>query len=761
MKYTLYNFFNRFKSFFYLFLGLFIILGWFYRYQAVYPKPEALDVFFQAPNKKTELQGFIVSEPKVSENKTSFEFKPTYLLSEKEKKTLSGKSITTLYSDKLKLNYGDEIKLIGKIDLPPDAPNPYEFSYKNFLERKGIFTLISIYNEKTITVVEKEKIKDFKYYVIRNKNKLLKVFYDNMPKESAVFVSSLVFGSKSVAVPKYIQEEFTNTGLSHVLAASGMQVTLITGMGIFLITFFGINVILGVVLVSLVLLFYMALTDFPPSILRAGLISFFMLFAFIKKEQVDSMKILLAIVFLLLLLDPLMIHDIGFQFSVLATFALIYASKILSKKLTLIPYFLADTFAIIISAQLFVLPLQLYYFRQFSLLFLPANLIATLFVDLLTYFSIFTLTIGVIIPWAGFFFGKILYYMISLFLTIVEKLAGFSYSVLSVSTPSIYLVIIFYALIFFFIEYLKENEFKRSDFKKYNFSIPIIVFLVSSGFYSYEKISDYEKLKISFINVGQGDSTLIQTPEGKNILIDCGQYSEKEINGRKIIFNASERYIIPFLKHNGVNKIDVLILTHPDSDHIGGANSIIENFDVNEIWDSGQQDDSKMYSSLFESILKHNIPIKIVNKNDNYNEKNLSLKVINQINSNNLDEKSYNNNNAIVLKLTYKQKSFLFTADIEKEQEQSLLDNKADVTADILKVAHHGSKSSSTENFIIKVKPNTAVISVGKNNLYHHPSNSVLDTLNKNKIKIFRTDENGGIIVKTDGENINIETSIK
>ena len=170
----------------------------------------------------------------------------------------------------------------------------------------------------------------------------------------------------------------------------------------------------------------------------------------------------------------------------------------------------------------------------------------------------------------------------------------------------------------------------------------------------------------------------------------------------------------------------------------------------------------KCIALLFETILKKAIQLKTVNKNDTYEEKNLVFK---SYKSNRiliiLDEKSYNNNNAIVLKLIYKQKSFLFTADIEKEQEQILLDNKAEVTADILKVAHHGSKSSSTENFIIKVKPNTAVISVGKNNLYHHPSNSVLDTLNKNKIKIFRTDQNGGVIIKTDGENINIETSLK
>lgn len=759
MKYTLYNFFNRFKAFLYLFLVLFIVLGWGYRYQAVYPKPEKSDVFFQAPNKKITLQGLVVSEPKVSENKSTFNFKPTYILNENQKLEVSGTSITTIYSDTLNLNYGDEIKVTGKIDLPPDAPNPNEFSYKSFLEKKGIFTLISIYESKNLNVIQKETLKDFHYYIIKNKNKILTVFYNNMPKESATFVSSLVFGSKSVAVPKYIQEEFTNTGLSHVLAASGMQVTLITGMGIFLITFFGINEILGVILIALALLFYMALTDFPPSILRAGLISFFMLFAFIKKEQVDSLKILLAIVFLLLVIDPLMIHDIGFQFSVLATFALIYASKILSKKMTLVPYFLADTFAIIISAQLFVLPLQLYYFRQFSLLFLPANLIASLFVDLLTYFSIFTLTIGLVIPWAGFLLGKILYYMISVFLAIVEKLAGFSYGIIYVSTPSIALVVIFYALLVFFIEYLKEGELTKTSLKKANLLIPIVVFLLSSGFYSYEKFEAYGKLTISYINVGQGDSTLIQTPEGKNILIDCGQYSEREINGRKIIFNAGERYILPFLKHNGVNKLDVLVLTHPDSDHIGGATNIIENLPVKEIWDSGQKDDSKMYSMLFETILKKAIPLKTVNKNETYEEKNLALKVINQIETNNTDQKSYNNNNAIVLKLDYKEKSFLFTADIEKEEEKTLLENETDIRADVLKVAHHGSKSSSTQDFIAKVKPSIGVISVGKNNLYHHPSPSVLDTLSQNQIKIFRTDQNGGVIVKSDGKTLNIETS--
>ena len=753
MKLYLYYLLNRFRTFFFAIFLLLLCFAWFLRYEYVYPKIEKTDLYNLAPQKNILLEGLIIDEAKVDDNKITLNFKEI-----EDNKT--GLSIITIYSDKkLDLSYGDKIRLTGNLDFPPDAPNPDEFSYKKYLERKGIFTLVTVNNDNNLEVLEKETLKDFKYYIIKTKKKVLSVFYKNMPKESADFVSSLVFGSKSVHVSKNIQQDFTNTGLAHVLAASGMQVTLIMATGLLIISWIRINQILGLILIAFSILFYMAITDFPPSILRAGLINLVLLYAFFKKETVDSLKVLFFIAIGLLFYDPLLIHDIGFHFSILASFSLIYASPILAKKMTMIPYFLSAIISMIVATQLFVLPIQIYYFSQFSLLFLPANLISALFVDLLTYFSIITITIGLIIPFIAVFLGKILYFLITIFLFIVEKLADNPYSLFSLEKPSVYSVILIYAVIFIFIEFIKEKDFSKQKLVKYNFLLPIIVIIISFSFISYEKILDYDKLKVTFLNIGQGDSTLIQTPEGKNILIDCGQAYEREIKGKKIEFDASKRYILPYFIHNGIKKIDILVLTHPDSDHIGGCSNLLDSVEVKEIWDSGQKDESKIYSNLFENILKKNIPIKIVNKNDFYAEKNLNMKVINQINPSFTDDKSYNNNNSVLLKLNYKNNSFLFCADIEKETENKLLEDNIDVKADILKVGHHGSKTSSTKDFLEKVNPKISVISVGKNNTYKHPAPEVLERIEATKSEIYRTDKDGGVIIKSDGNNFFITKS--
>lgn len=722
------------------------------------PQPLDNDLAIYAPQKNITVQGYILTEPKVDENKISFELENKAYLEPKEKE-ISGKTIITIYDPTLSLNYGDKIQITGKLDIPEAEPNIDEFSYQAFLARKGIFTTLKVNKKTSLLVLESKAKKDLQTFIIDLKNKLLNVFFQNMPKDSASLVSSLVFGSKASPVSKEIQEDFTNLGLSHVLAASGMQISLLMTLGLLLIKKIRINNLLGISLTSIAIIFYMLLTGFPPSILRAGLVNLVILFATFRKEKTDSLKALFLVSLGLILYNPLILFDIGFEFSVLATFAILYASPLISKKLIFLPDLISEAVALIISAQLFVLPLQLFYFSQFSYLFLISNLIASLFVDFLTYLAIITISFGLVVPYLGAILGKVIFYLLSLLLFIIEYLSSLPFSVSYTSKPSISVILGVYALIFAILELSKKDSINLQALKEVkisSFAIPSVI-LFSLSFY--QNMLDANLLKVDFINVTQGDSTFIETPQGKTFLIDCGQYIEYDIDGKKIIFDAGERYIKPYLQHKGVNAIDVLVLTHPDSDHIGGCKTILENFQVKEVWDSGQKDDSKLYSELLADILKRSIPIKLVKKDDLYTESELKLKVINDIEVNNTESKSYNNNNAIALKLDYKSQSFLFMADIEKEGEEKILESNEDIRSNLVKIGHHGSKTSSIEEFLKKVKPELAIISVGKNNRYRHPSPEVIERLDTLGIKTYRTDQDGGVRIKTNGESFNIETS--
>jgi competence protein ComEC len=253
----------------------------------------------------------------------------------------------------------------------------------------------------------------------------------------------------------------------------------------------------------------------------------------------------------------------------------------------------------------------------------------------------------------------------------------------------------------------------------------------------------YGKLKVVFVDVGQGDAAIIVTPAKKCYIIDTG---ENNSDGKKIV---------NILSKLGVTKIDVMVLTHPHADHIGGAYYIMKNFKVQEIWDSGKPYTTRTYKRILSEIKRQNIGYKIPQRGDKFNwASGIKIKVLNPVkNSNNST-----NNYSIVIQLKYGNTSFMFTGDMEKEVEHELIKQfGSSLKSDILKVGHHCSHTSSTKTFLDAVNPDYCVICVGSGNRYGHPHNSTFDRLHNYTDKIYRTDNHGNIYMQTDGNNIEIK----
>lgn len=263
------------------------------------------------------------------------------------------------------------------------------------------------------------------------------------------------------------------------------------------------------------------------------------------------------------------------------------------------------------------------------------------------------------------------------------------------------------------------------------FLIFIILFL-STGC-----INNNNFLAIHMIDVGQGDCILITTPSNNNILIDSG-----DENIYKIVKS--------YLKLHKIKKLDMIIATHLDKDHIGSLDDVIENFDVKKVYTPNQKDDSPHYYNLIKSCEDNNININHLKKGD-------KIKLNDNINISVLGPsyiQAENNLNSIVLNLSYMNMDFLFTGDSEEPNEIDMLDSFDLEDVDFLKVAHHGSSTSSTDNFIKEVSPDIGVISCGYKNQYGHPHKSTLDTLKKYGVNTFRTDLNGNLVFYSDGEKI-------
>lgn len=244
-------------------------------------------------------------------------------------------------------------------------------------------------------------------------------------------------------------------------------------------------------------------------------------------------------------------------------------------------------------------------------------------------------------------------------------------------------------------------------------------------------------LSVHIIDVGQGDCILIKTPEDKNILIDGGDEN-------------CYKFIKTYLKLHKVKKLDIVIATHFDKDHIGSLDEVINNFNVKKIYTPNQKCDSSHYDNLVKSCQNKNLKINYLTKDD-------FIKVDNNININILSPSYIQDNsnlNSIVFNLKYKYMDFLFTGDCEETNELEMINSFELNDIDFLKVAHHGSSSSSTEDFIKEISPSIAAISCGYKNQYGHPHKSTLDTLKKYGAKTIRTDINGDLVFYSDGYKI-------
>ena len=412
---------------------------------------------------------------------------------------------------------------------------------------------------------------------------------------------------------------------------------------------------------------------------------------------------------------------------------------------------------------------MIYHFNTLSLTFVISNLLASPIMGILVILGFVTIIISFIFMPIAKLLSIVLNILLNLFLQIANITGNMPLSQIYIITPSLIYIILYYLCVFILIYYKEKKEIviksinniqikvkskinrevdvkidrkikEKIKLKKRKIvAIFIIIIILTNSIYKQIPTN----LKIHFIDVGQGDSMLIITPKQKNILIDGGGSKDKES------FDVGESTLMPYLLDRKINKLDYIMISHFDADHVGGILTILEKIKVDKVIISKQGEDSENYQEFKRITKEKKIEVSVVKKGDNLVlENDLILKILwpkqEQIKENIL------NNNSIVAKLEYKTFSMLLTGDIEEIAEKEILEeykNSDILKSIVLKVAHHGSKSSSMQSFLDKVKPKIALIGVGENNTFGHPNNGVLERLNKLRTKIYRTDKNGEIII--------------
>lgn len=606
------------------------------------------------------------------------------------KLTIKGKEKLIVYISNIEnIELGDKVVVKGEYTLPKKATIPNNFDYQKYLYNNHIFYIMYAEELKIIKKNQNITFKIKKYILDKTSN------YTNNG-----YLNAFIIGDKT---DLEFYETYQNNGISHLFALSGMHISMLSLIIYKLVNKFKHKDLI----VIMFLLFYITLTNFSASILRT--IIFFIILKLNKKLDlnISTKNALLITLSIIMIYNPLIVFDIGFQYSGLVTFGLIVSTKYYKKN-----YFY-NLFITSFIALLFSVPITLYNNYELNLLSILNNLIN---VPLIT-FVIYPLSLLT-------FLLKFLEPIYNLTINLLEFINNIS-SIFSLNiiVPKVHIIfyLIYYLLIYLYIE---------SNNKKY--ILIACLYLLSFKLKPFIDRNNY----VYYLDVGQGDSSLIIYNDNV-VMNDTGGTSN---------YNVSSG-CIKLLKSLGYSHIDYLILTHGDFDHMGDSIYLINNYKVKNVV---LNNDS--FNELETNLIKE-LKKKKIKYYQNVEKIPISNNIITILNTEEYDNEN-DNSNVIYIELNnYK---FMFMGDAGVDKEKDILERYNISNIDVLKVGHHGSKTSSSKSFINKINPKYSIISVGKNNRYGHPNKEVLNNLDHSKI--YRTDEDGSIMFKIKNNKLKIET---
>lgn len=713
---------------------------------------------------KTEniiIKGKIERETKIKDYEKIYKVKIKSIIQKEKETKIANKSIYVHQknNDKTNIKYGDIIQVIGKFEEPDSSRNYKGFDYKLYLKTKKVVGNLKATNIKKI----RNEIKNPSEYIEAKSIELykkLKQKSDNiLPKEISSIFIGLTLGDTS-EISENITEDFRNANMSHILAVSGMHMSYLI---LFSSQIFGKIAgkkqayYMSIILIIL----YMFLTGFSPSIIRAGIMGIILISSKIFYKNNDILTNISISALILLIQNQYTILDLSFQFSFGGTIGIVLFQKFISKNFLekiIKSKKIIEILSVTISAQLIVLPISIIQFNTLNIYFVLSNLILGFLIGPIMICSFIFLICLIINIKISKIFSPILQIAIKILL-LISKISKLPYSIIYIPTPTIIEIVIYFLAIntFFFTYYIYKTKNITSTIKRFKNTIAMIKFYIKYRISKKEKtriktisiiiISVLliiqiipKNLTIHFIDVNQGDSTFIITPKGKTILIDGGGNSYT---------NIGKNTLLPYILDRRYNKIDLAIITHMDLDHCDGIIYLMQKIKIKTIIIGKQYETSDNYKKFLKIANTKKINVKIVEAGEKINiEKNLIFDILWPDSKNIITENSINNN-SLVFKLKYKGFSVLFTGDIEEKAEKKILEKYSkELQSTILKIAHHGSKTSTTSEFLKAVNPQYALIGVGKNNKFGHPSEITINKLKEMNIQIYRTDEFGEITIK-------------
>ena len=737
------------------YLFAWILIFYFGIFSALFRVSETDDLFSIAPV-DAEISGKIVSIPSSnSEDKCKFFFKVDSLTAVNKKyENLDAKVLVNLQLENNseileRLNISNRYMLKGSLRRPFKPSNPSQFDYGRYLRNFGAHTVFyanagsleELPSKLDLSEKLVQGINSVRHQIIDIHSRTLKTPYLEL-------LGGIVFGDDAVAPPDYIKDSFINSGLLHILAASGMNVAFIYGFWFIIAGWlripFKVRIIAGIPLILL----YALMTGLGASVVRAAIMIIFVLIGKLIDRDSNSISLLAFVAFLMLLINPSYINDVGFQLSFVVTLGILLMSPLIitfgdGEKPLPLKYKLMNSINgvvfIPVIAQIWVMPIQMFYFNTISTYSVFANILTVPFLSVVSFggfISSILAPLGVI----GAFVCKLFDIFLNPFLqgivAVSDYFSSIPNSLIITEHPGLFQVLLYYILLVSITFCLVKRVFD----KRYLTAIALGVFVLM---FSFIQIPN-NKAEVIFFDVQNADCILLKSPKNEYFMIDTGKAG---YNGGK---TQAEFIVEKYLKDKGIKRLNSIIVTHFDNDHAGGAIPLMDYGTPERIYLNSDKADTQTSYQIFKYLKTHTEvkPCYPQNAEIIYSEPN--FRVINY----RADYKGDNsdNENSLVTLVEAYDKKLLFTGDAG---EVALTKLRQDLPSDLdlLKVPHHGARGVLNKDLLDKFSPKYSVISVGKN-VYGHPSRETLDLLAN--FKVLRTDVNNSIKISVDKKGLNV-----
>jgi competence protein ComEC len=642
------------------------------------------------------------------------------------------------------LQTGDAVRFTGTLEPMPGARNPGEFDYGRYLALNGVQGFVTVRDSNAIALRDRTKGITLSSIIGRAQKEIYGVFDRYHKTEEAGYLKGVVFGYRA-DLSAELKQSFMNTGTIHILAVSGSNVVVVAMIFSSLIGFLRVSRNTATLLTLIGLLWYMVITGLSPSVVRATIMGCAILGGTFLGRKGDVYNSLGFAALVMLVWDPLYLFDVGFQLSFAAVVSIVYYYPKLEPLIELIPGKLVRTslvksglqlFLVSLAAQIGTMPFTAFYFGRVSVVAVVANLIVVPVSGVNVLLGFATVASSCVSDWVAANYAALDDLIVVMLLKFVHWCSKVPFAYVETMRVGGAFTAVYYTMVTFLFSMRKPRSLVTSTAAL----LVILNFVVYRGI-----LADSRPiLCATLIDVGQGDAILLELPNRHAVLIDTGPQFMTNDSG--------ERMIAPLLKRKGIDVLDAIILTHPHDDHTGGCKYLLENFKVGSLIVSDSTWPSRPFKEMLARARLVGVPILRARAGESLQfDPTTRIFVLHGAPKSHVRDL---NDQSIVVKVVYGKSSLLLMGDASIRVEGELLDGGSSVlSSEVIKVAHHGAITSSCLEFLRTVNPAMALISVGRENKFKHPSPVTLSRYESLRIETRRTDLRGALMIASDGNH--------